>query len=100
MLLLGDSEKYAHEAMIKSGVELQSDVVKVGHHGIRQDKEIYEAVSAKLAVLPGADMSKSRSADIEEYLRGAGTELWLIRETGSVVCACDGQRWEVGKSVD
>ena len=98
LLLLGDSEKYAHEAMLKSGLELKSDVVKVGHHGIRQDKEFYEAVAAKYAVLTGAKMSRKRSADIEEFLRGAGTELWLIRETGSVVCAGDGHEWTVGKS--
>lgn len=98
VLLLGDSEKYAHEAMLKSGLELKSDVVKVGHHGIRQDKEFYEAVASKYAVLPGAKMSRKRSADIEEFLRGAGTELWLIREAGSVVCAGDGHEWTVSKS--
>ena len=100
LLLTGDAERYAHEAMMKSGAELASDVVKVGHHGIRQDKAFYEAVAPKIAVFSCANMSKERSADIERELRGMGIELWFTREAGSIVCASDGQSWTVGKSAE
>ena len=99
MLLTADSEEYAHKAMLESGVELASDVVKVAHHGIRQnkpgDKAFYKAVAPKYAVLSGANNTARKSQPIEQSLRDSGVDLWLTRESGNVVFTSDGNSWKV-----
>ncbi len=96
ILLAGDAETLAHDDMRHSGMELCSDVVKVCHHGIRQDYDFYDAVAPRYAVLSGFYNSIKKSSRIEEYLPKHGVELWLTRKSGSIVCASDGHQWTVG----
>jgi competence protein ComEC len=57
LLLTGDIEPPAQQAILASGVDLHADVLKVPHHGSRfQDPDFSSAVGAVLAVVSvGAD---------------------------------------------
>jgi competence protein ComEC len=57
LLLTGDIEPPAQQAILASGVDLHADVLKVPHHGSRfQDPDFISAVGSVLAVVSvGAD---------------------------------------------
>lgn len=52
-LFTGDAEEYAEEEMIKSGLDLSADVLKVGHHGSRSSSTdpFLKQVSPHMAVI-------------------------------------------------
>ena len=57
LLLTGDVEPPAQQALLGSGVDLRAHVLKVPHHGSRyQDPDFLTAIGAQLAVISvGAD---------------------------------------------
>ncbi len=52
-LFMGDTEKQAENDIIKSGADLRSDVIKIGHHGSSSStsKELLEVVKPQLAII-------------------------------------------------
>ena len=53
VLLMGDAEKYFEYRLLLSGVDLKSDILKVGHHGSKTSttEDFVRAVSPKYAVI-------------------------------------------------
>ena len=76
LLLTGDVEPEAQQALLRSGVDLHADVLKVPHHGSRyQEPQFLRAVGADVAVVSvGADNDYGHPA--EETLR-------LLRQAGA-----------------
>jgi competence protein ComEC len=76
LLLTGDVEPEAQQALLRSGADVRADVLKVPHHGSRyQDAELLAAVGAELAVVcVGAD---------NDYGHPAQETLRLLRRTGA-----------------
>jgi len=65
LLLTGDVEPEAQQALLRSGVDLRADVLKVPHHGSRyQEPGFLRAVGAEVAVVSaGADNDYGHPAD-------------------------------------
>jgi competence protein ComEC len=82
VLLTGDIEPSAQEALLRAGTDLAADVLKVPHHGsARQSAEFLEAVGARLAVVTvGAD---------NDYGHPAPSLLDGLDDSGTVVARTD-----------
>jgi competence protein ComEC len=82
LLLTGDVEPPAQQALLRSGVDLRADVLKVPHHGSRyQDPRFVAAVGARLAIISvGAD---------NDYGHPAPETLSLLHRLGAQVRRTD-----------
>jgi competence protein ComEC len=78
LLLTGDVEPPAQQALLASGVDLHADVLKVAHHGSRyQEPAFIDAVHAELAVISvGGD---------NDYGHPSPETLALVEQSGAVV---------------
>jgi competence protein ComEC len=76
LLLTGDVEPEAQQALLRSGVDLRADVLKVPHHGSRyQEPDFLRTVGADVAVVSvGAD---------NDYGHPADETLGLLRRSGT-----------------
>lgn len=87
ILLSGDVEEPAQEALLNSGTPIDSDVLKVPHHGSRAfEPEFYEAVSPTVAVISvGAqnDYGHPHPRSINQ-LRAQGTRVMRTDHDGTV----------------
>jgi competence protein ComEC len=87
LLLTGDIEPPAQQALLASGVDLHADVLKVPHHGSRfQDPDFISAVQASLAVVSvGADNDYGHPAsETMAFLDGLGSVTYRTDEDGSI----------------
>jgi competence protein ComEC len=76
LLLTGDIEPEAQQALLRSGADVRADVLKVPHHGSRyQDRRFLAAVGADVALL-------SAGAD-NDYGHPAGQTLRRLRRLGA-----------------
>ncbi|MGM0646039.1 MAG: DNA internalization-related competence protein ComEC/Rec2 [Thermodesulfobacteriota bacterium] len=87
-LLCGDIEKAGVEAVLESGVELQSEVLVLPHHGSRSSlaPEFYAAVDPSFAVASAAFLHPFRFPHLEvrQALRKQEVELLTTAESGAV----------------
>ena len=98
VLLLGDSGRTEHAALLRSLPHLEADVVKVAHHGSRDaEGSLLSTVGAQAALIPvGADNGYGHPApEILRTLRRAGTETLRTDELGSVAIAGDPEHLRV-----
>lgn len=73
LLLTGDIEPDAQERLLRSGVDLDADVLKMPHHGSgRQSERFFEAVGARIATISAGKEN--------DYGHPAVTALQLLRE--------------------
>lgn len=101
-LLTGDIEAEAQLALLKSGMDLRADVLKVPHHGSRWAlvSAFYEAVGADIAVITvGRNNYGHPSEEVIHALESAGAEVYRTDVHGAVQLASDGHRWKVRTAV-
>lgn len=95
-LFMGDAEEEEEADILKSGAEVEADVLKVGHHGSRSSssKEFLEAVSPDYAVIScGEDNSYGHPhAETLNNLRAMGVKVFRSDEQGTIVAVSDGSR--------
>jgi len=87
LLLTGDIEPPAQQALLASGVDLHADVLKVPHHGSQfQDPDFITAVQASLALVSvGADNDYGHPAsETLALLDGLGSATYRTDEDGSI----------------
>ncbi len=87
LLLSGDVEPEAQQALLGWGPELRADVLKVPHHGSRyQEPRFLAAVDARLSVISvGADNTYGQPApETLDTLRRDGAEVLRTDESGDV----------------
>ena len=87
ILLTGDVEPAAQEAVLRSGVAVDADVLKVPHHGsARQSERFLDAVGATVAtVSAGRDNDYGHPAPAAlEMLRERGVSTWRTDLHGDV----------------
>ena len=93
MLLTGDIEPEAQQALLRSGAGLRADVLKVPHHGSRyQEPAFLSAVGADVAVVSaGRDNDYGHPADTTlQLLERAGTDVYRTDLAGDVAVVWSG----------
>jgi competence protein ComEC len=99
LLLTGDAEMPAEQAMLRFGPLLRSQVLKVAHHGSRTSsgEAFLEAVAPEIAVIsvgawnPHGFPSPQTLARIEKQ----GARIWRTDHHAAAVLRSDGHRWEL-----
>lgn len=97
-LFTGDAEEEAEEDMLQAGVDLDADVLKVGHHGSRSStsESFLQAVSPEAAVISCGEGNSygHPHAQTMNSLRMNGIELYRTDESGTIVAYSDGESIE------
>jgi len=102
-LFTGDAEKEAENAVLLSGVDIDCDVLKAGHHGssTSSSRAFLDAVSPEYAVITcGAGNSYGHPhRETMQAFNGRGITVYRTDEQGSVRVFSDGKtlRWETAK---
>lgn len=95
-LFMGDAEEEAEADLLRSGVDVGADVLKVGHHGSRSSssRQFLEAVGPSCAVIScGEDNSYGHPhAETLNNLRAMGVSVFRSDEQGTIVAASDGSK--------
>lgn len=95
-LFMGDAEEEEETDILKSGVDVEADVLKAGHHGSRSSssKKFLEAVSPEYAVIScGEDNSYGHPhAETLNSLRAMGIKTFRTDEQGTIVAVSDGSK--------
>ena len=105
-LLMGDASEIVERDLMESGVMLQSDVIKLGHHGSKysSSRQFLKAVGADYAVIScGKDNSYGHPHKrVMKYLKSLGIKQFRTDKQGTVVVTSDGRKlnWEVEPSDD
>lgn len=95
-LFMGDAEEEEEADILRSGVDVGADVLKVGHHGSRSSssKKFLKAVSPDYAVIScGEDNSYGHPhAETLNNLRAMGVKVFRSDEQGTIVAVSDGSK--------
>jgi len=97
ILLTGDIERAAEEALTVSGWELQSDVLKVPHHGSRtsSSEAFLNRVRPRWAILSAADPVTGRfrypHPDVRERYERRNIPLFHTGQQGLITLMTDGR---------
>lgn len=112
-LFTGDAEEKAEEDILENGMDIDADVLHVGHHGSRtaSTENFVGAVSPEYAVIScgeGNSYGHPHAAPLNT-LRACGAKLYRTDEQGSIVAESDGESltwncaptdsWQVGENV-
>ncbi|MBQ7567278.1 MBL fold metallo-hydrolase [bacterium] len=102
LLLLGDALLEAEMNMLNKKMNVASDVVKVGHHGLGQWARFYEKVSPKFAVFScsGDQSDNPASLELAKELRQQKTEIMYTYRQGDIVMGSNGRSWTVARTDD
>jgi competence protein ComEC len=87
VLLTGDLGGDAERALLDSGADLRSDVVKVGHHGSRASTsaDFLQRVDARIALVSAPCGRRALpSGETLERLRAAGEAVWWTGRDGAL----------------
>lgn len=94
-LFTGDAEEEAEEVILQSGQDIQSTVLKVGHHGSRTStsEAFLDTVNPAYAVIScGKDNSYGHPHDITlAKLQSKDIEIFRTDELGDIYCTSDGK---------
>ena len=102
-LFTGDAEEGEEADMVDSGIMLDADVYKAGHHGSRtsSSEALLEAVSPKYAVVSCGEGNSygHPHAETLDNFRARGIQVFRTDEQGSIVLSSDGEiRWNCSPS--
>jgi competence protein ComEC len=102
-LFTGDVEKEAEARVIKEGVDLRSDVVKVAHHGSRTSstEAFVSATRPSLAVISVGRTSLfgHPHREVVERWRASGAEVLTTGQKGTISIVTDGRALNVSTFV-
>ena len=105
-LFTGDAEREAEQAALNSGYELESSVLKVGHHGSDSSTEyvFLRQVAPKYAVISVGENNTygHPTEDALSRLRDAEVKTYRTDLQGTIICASDGTdvSFTVSKNMD
>lgn len=94
-LFTGDAEEEAEKDILASGLPLQADVYKAGHHGssTSSSEEFLRAVNPTYSVISCAENNDygHPHAEVLNTLRTMGIQVFRTDEQGSLIATCDGK---------
>ena len=92
-LFMGDAEMEAEDDLLDAGVDLSSDVLRVGHHGSNTSTQsrFLISVSPTYGIISvGKDNSYGHPHDeTMDRLRDAGVVIMRTDQLGTIECVCD-----------
>jgi competence protein ComEC len=95
LLLTGDLERQGEEAVLRNGIDLGSDLVKVAHHGSRTSsiEAFVAAAHPSLAIISVGRTSVfgHPNKDVVERWRASGAEVMTTGQRGTISVVTDGQ---------
>jgi len=95
-LFTGDVENPAERDIVKSGENIDVDILKIAHHGSKysSSEEFLEAASPKVAVISvGANNSYGHPAEaVLEALKKRDVEILRTDEAGNIVYNCNSEK--------
>lgn len=97
-LLMGDAEKEAENDIIKSGYDLKSDVLKVGHHGSKTSstQNFLNAVSPKYAAISVGENNKNLPRySVVSRIEQSNIKIFRTDINGDIVFITDGNNIDV-----
>ncbi|MFD2044776.1 MBL fold metallo-hydrolase [Ornithinibacillus salinisoli] len=98
-LFTGDADTHAEQNMIDSGINLDADVLQLGHHGstTSSDPAFLEAVSPDIAIYSaGTDNSYGHPhAEVVSYIQDAGISLYGTDVHGTIIVQTDGKKYDI-----
>ena len=94
LLLTGDIEKQGESAVLRGGINLRSDIVKVAHHGSKTSsiEAFVAATHPSLAVISvgRTSMFGHPNRDVVERWRATGAEVMTTGQRGTISVMTDG----------
>lgn len=94
-LFTGDAEKLAEKDILSTGIDLHSDVLKVGHHGSSSStsNEFLDKVEPKYAVISVGEGNSYQHPHTEtlEAFNNNGIIVYRTDRNGTIVATSDGQ---------
>ncbi|MDP3792827.1 MAG: ComEC/Rec2 family competence protein [bacterium] len=101
LLLTGDMEAKVERRLIMEGYDLDSDVLKVGHHGSKTSttEEFLSAVNPEMAVIQvGADNRYGHpTSEVLERLENYGIKVYRNDVDGDIELVSDGSNYKIIK---
>jgi competence protein ComEC len=102
-LMTGDIEKQGEAAVLREGINLKSDLVKVAHHGSKTSsiEEMVMATRPSLAIISvgRTSMFGHPNKDVVERWRASGAEVMTTGQRGTILVVTDGQALTVASFV-
>jgi len=99
MIVTGDAEHPAEAAMMATGLNLSSDILRVGHHGSRTStgQEFFEAVDPTIAVIQVGEGNRYNHPHdcVMERLETAGVRIYRNDHHGDIIITSDGTNLDV-----
>lgn len=100
VLLTGDIEKSVEKKLVETGINLQSDVLKIAHHGSKTStsEEFLKAVNALLAIIPVGKDNKYGHPHQEVLERLKNVSILKTGDLGDIEILSDGEEFLVNKN--
>ena len=100
LLLAGDLETPAEEALVASGAPLRADLLKLSHHGSRTSSSpvFLDAVGGTVAVASAPRWSRfgMPHPEVAQRVHDAGYALWWTGRDGAVLIGLEPRLWVRG----
>ena len=97
-IFMGDAEEVSEKEIINSGVDINADVLKVGHHGSHSSSSsvFLDKVAPKYAVISAAKQNDYGHPHKEtiQALNDRGIKIFGTYDYGNIVAVSDGQNIE------
>lgn len=98
-LLMGDAEIEVEEDLIRNNIDLESDILKIGHHGssTSSSQEFLETVNPKIAVISVGQDNKFNHPSLRTInrLKKMGIEIFRTDYLGTIIIKSDGKDFEI-----
>lgn len=98
ILFTGDMEREAERSLLATGLSLEADIIKVGHHGsiTSTTSAFLERVRPREAVVStGPNPYGHPSREVLERLKRHGVRVWRTDRQGAVTLRTDGRRYRL-----
>lgn len=105
-IMCGDAEQEAEEDIVKTGIDIQADVLKVGHHGSTTSSSdtFLNAINPKYAVVScGKDNTYGLpDSEILKKFKSRGISVFRTDLQGTIIARSDGTTitWNITPSTD
>jgi competence protein ComEC len=104
LILTGDADQTAEQQMMQSGIDLDADILKLGHHGssTSSNPNFVKAVSPNVAIYSaGAGNSYGHPhAEVVSLIQKSGIKLYGTDVHGTIVISTDGEDYTIKTKKD